>query len=150
MHATIRKAEEHDVNELSALFNLYRVFYKQNSDIESAKKFLAERILKKESIIFIAVRENKMVGFTQLYPLFSSLSMKRAWQLNDLYILEEYRGYGISKQLIDAAKQLARETSAAGIMLETEKTNIIGNKLYPSCDFIPNDKNNFYWWQNAD
>lgn len=148
MHSTIRKAEERDVNELSAIFNLYRVFYKQNSDVEAANEFLAERILKKESIIFIAISENKIVGFTQLYPLFSSLSMKRSWQLNDLYVLEDYRGYGISKQLIDAAKQLAKETSAAGIMLETEKTNIIGNKLYPSCDFIPYDKNNFYWWAN--
>src|SRR5271154_6147082 len=115
MHATIRKADEHDVNELSLLFNLYRIFYKQNSDLESAKRFLLERILKKESIIFIAISENKIVGFTQLYPLFSSLSMKRTWQLNDLYILEENRGYGISKQLIDAAKQLAKETNAAGI-----------------------------------
>ena len=150
MHSIIRKAEEQDVNELSVLFNLYRIFYKQNSDVEAAKKFLAERILKKESIIFIAISENKIVGFTQLYPLFSSLSMKRTWQLNDLYILKEYRGYGISKQLIDAAKQLAKETNAAGIMLETEKTNIIGNKLYPSCDFVPYDKNNFYWWQNSD
>jgi ribosomal protein S18 acetylase RimI-like enzyme len=150
MRAIIRKAEEQDVNELSILFNLYRVFYKKNSDVESAKKFLAERILKKESVIFIATSENKIVGFTQLYPLFSSLSMKRTWQLNDLYVLEEYRGYGISKQLIDAAKQLARETNAAGIMLETEKTNAIGNKLYPSCDFTAYDKNNFYWWQNSD
>ena len=149
MHSTIRKAEEHDVNELSILFNLYRVYYKKNSDVETAKKFLTERILKKESIIFIATRENKIVGFTQLYPLFSSLSMKRSWQLNDLYILEEHRGLGISKQLIDASKQLAKETNAAGIMLETEKTNIIGNKLYPSCDFISYDKNNFYWWENA-
>jgi len=148
MHSTIRKAEEQDVNELSTLFNLYRVYYKQNSDIITAKEFLTERIQKKESIIFIALSENKIVGFTQIYPLFSSLSMKNTWQLNDLYILEEYRGRGISKQLIDAAKQLAKETNAAGIMLETEKTNIIGNKLYPSCDFISYDKNNFYWWQN--
>jgi ribosomal protein S18 acetylase RimI-like enzyme len=146
----IRKAEEHDLKELSAIFNLYRIFYKKNSDVETAKEFLLERILKKESIIFIAINENKIVGFTQLYPLFSSLGMKRTWQLNDLYILEEYRGYGFSKQLIDAAKQLAKETNAAGIMLETEKTNIIGNKLYPSCSFIPYDKNNFYWWQNPD
>ena len=75
MHSTIRKAEEHDVNELSILFNLYRVYYKKNSDVETAKKFLTERILKKESIIFIATRENKIVGFTKLYPLFSSLTL---------------------------------------------------------------------------
>jgi GNAT superfamily N-acetyltransferase len=150
MHAIIQKAKESDVGELSNLFNFYRIFYNKNSDIETAKSFLSERIQEKESVIFIATIENKIVGFTQLYPLFSSLSMKRSWLLNDLYILEEYRGKGISKQLINSAKQLAKETNAAGIMLETEKTNTVGNKLYPSTDFLLYDKNNFYWWQNPD
>ena len=150
MHAIIQKAKESDVGELSNLFNFYRTFYNKNSDIETAKSFLSERIQEKESVIFIATIENKIVGFTQLYPLFSSLSMKRSWLLNDLYILEEYRGKGISKQLIESAKQLAKETNAAGIMLETEKTNTVGNKLYPSSGFVLYDKNNFYWWQNPD
>ncbi|HSZ86421.1 MAG TPA: GNAT family N-acetyltransferase [Puia sp.] len=148
MQAIIQKAKESDIEDLSGLFNLYRIFYKKNADIETAKKFLLERIQKKESIIFIATIENKIVGFTQLYPLFSSLSMKRSWLLNDLFILEEFRGKGISKQLIDAAKQLAKQTNAAGIMLETEKANTVGNKLYPSSGFVLYNKNNFYWWEN--
>ena len=148
MYAIIQKATKHDVEELSNLFDLYRIYYKKNSDIETAKSFLLERIQKKESIIFIATIENKIVGFTQLYPIFSSLNMKRSWLLNDLYILEEYRGKGISKQLIDAAKQLAKETNAAWVMLETEKTNTVGNKLYLSSGFALYDKNNFYCWEN--
>src|SRR5580698_7250241 len=148
MQAIIQKAKESDVKELSNLFNLYRIYYKKNPDTETAKSFLLERIQKKESVIFIATIENKIVGFTQLYPLFSSLSMKCSWLLNDLYILEEFRGKRISKQLIDSAKQLAKETNAAGIMLETEKTNSVGNKLYPSSGFVLYDKNNFYWWEN--
>jgi GNAT superfamily N-acetyltransferase len=132
------------------LFDLYRIYYKRSADASASKKFLLERIQKKESIIFIAESEDKIVGFTQIYPLFSSLSMKRLWLLNDLFVLEKYRGKGISKQLINAAKQLAKDTNASGLLLETEKTNIIGNKLYPSCDFIPYDKNNFYWWENQD
>jgi GNAT superfamily N-acetyltransferase len=148
MQAIIQNAKESDVEELSNLFNLYRIHYKKNPDIETAKNFLLERIQKKESVIFIATIKNQIVGFTQLYPLFSSLSMKGSWLLNDLYILEEYRGNGISKQLIDAAKQLAKDTNAAWIMLETEKANTVGNKLYPSTGFVLYDKNNFYSWDN--
>src|ERR1700722_16175871 len=148
MQAVIQKAKESDAEELSNIFTLYRIYYKKKPDIERAKNFLLERIQKKESVIFIATIENKIVGFTQLYPLFSSLNMKRSWLLNDLYIFEEYRGKGISKQLIDFAKQLVKETNAAGIMLETEKANSVGNKLYPSSGFELYDKNNFYWWES--
>jgi GNAT superfamily N-acetyltransferase len=148
MQAIIQKATEDDLEELADLFDLYRIYYKKDSDVEAAKTFLLQRIQKKESVIFIATIESKIVGFTQLYPIFSSLSMKCSWLLNDLYILEEYRGKGISKQLLNAAKQLATETNAAWVLLETEKTNTVGNKLYPLSDFILYDKNNFYMWDN--
>ena len=148
MSPTIRKAEESDLAGIAGLFDLYRVYYKKDPDMDSGKQFLAERIRKKDSVIFVALTGNKIVGFTQLYPLFSSLQMKRSWLLNDLFVLEEYRGKGISRQLINAAKQLAKETNAAWVMLETEKTNTVGNKLYPSCDFVLYDKNNFYQWDN--
>jgi len=149
MTAIISKAKKEDIAELSILFNYYRIYYKKNSDAEAAKIYLQQRIDNQESIIFIAAIKKQIVGFTQLYPLFSSLSLKRSWLLNDLYILEDYRGKGISKQLIEAAKQLAKRTDAAGIMLETEKTNSIGNFLYPSAGFHLYDKNNFYWWENG-
>ncbi len=145
---TIRKALIDDLPQLSELFNLYRIFYKKPTDIEGAKKFLSERISNNESIIYVAEENSKLIGFTQLYPQFSSTRMTGTWILNDLYILEAYRGRGASKQLIDAAKELAKQTNSAGIMLETEKTNKIGNSLYPSAGFELYDQTNFYWWEN--
>jgi ribosomal protein S18 acetylase RimI-like enzyme len=73
--------------------------------------------------------------------------MKRYWLLNDLYVNENYRGKGFSKQLIEASKELAKSTDAAGILLETGKSNDIGNKLYPSCGFEIYDEVNFYEWK---
>ncbi|HLY68944.1 MAG TPA: hypothetical protein VKR53_04400, partial [Puia sp.] len=75
IQAVIQQANLRDAEELSGLFDLYRIFYMQNTDIETAKKFLQERIQKEESVIFIARVQGKIVGFTQLYPLFSSLRM---------------------------------------------------------------------------
>jgi GNAT superfamily N-acetyltransferase len=74
--------------------------------------------------------------------------MQRSWLLNDLYVHPTFRGKGISKKLIEAAKQLARGTNAAGLLLETEKTNITGNQLYPSAGFVLYNETNFYWWDS--
>jgi ribosomal protein S18 acetylase RimI-like enzyme len=144
----IRTATIDDLSQLAQLFDLYRIFYRKVSDIEGAKKFLAERISNNESVIYVAEEEKNLLGFTQLYPQFTSTRMKRSWLLNDLFVLREHRERGISKQLIGMAKNLAVKTNAAGLLLETEKTNQVGNRLYPSTGFVLNETSNFYWWEN--
>lgn len=135
------------LDELIMLFDLYRVFYRRKSDVIQAKKFLENRIQNNESVIFIARNdENTMVGFIQLYPLFSSTQMKGLWLLNDLFVTTEYRGQGYSKQLINAAKEHCKKTGYCGLMLETEKNNVIANKLYESTSFEIDEEHNFYFW----
>ena len=143
----VREATKKDINQLARLFDLYRVYFKQDSDPEAAATFLQERMERKESVIFVADDEGELAGFVQLYPLFSSVRLRKIWQMNDLYVLPEYRGKHISKQLIEAGKQLAHETNAAGILLETEKSNEIGNHVYPAAGFVSYSETNFYWWQ---
>lgn len=141
-----RKADIKDIDQLAELFDQYRSFYHKDSDIQKAAIFLTERIENKDSVIFVAESEGNLAGFVQLYPLFSSTRMKRYWLLNDLFVNEYYRGNGFSKALIEEAKDLARSTNACGILLETGKSNDIGNKLYPSCGFELYDEVNFYEW----
>ncbi|WP_312393662.1 GNAT family N-acetyltransferase [Chryseobacterium sp.] len=145
-----RKVEIKDIDQLAELFDQYRIFYHKDSDISAAEKFLTERIESKDSEIFVAENEGKLVGFVQLYPLFSSTRMKRYWLLNDLYVNENHRGKGFSKELIEESKELAKSTDAAGILLETGKSNDIGNQLYPSCGFEIYDEVNFYEWTNKE
>lgn len=143
-----RKATLQDIGQLSELFDQYRVFYHKTSDVPAAEQFLTERIENGDSKIFVAEIEERLVGFVQLYPLFSSTRMKRYWLLNDLFVNESYRGKGFSKELIEQAKEMAQSTDACGILLETGKSNDIGNKLYPSCGFELYDEVNFYEWTN--
>ena len=143
----IVKATLDHLDQLVSLFDAYRVWYRLVSDQKMAHSFLSKRIKNEESEIFLALTdEGRAVGFTQLYPLFSSTRMKRLWLLNDLYVDPEYRGEGISKLLIERAKKLAQATNAAGISLETEKNNVIGNQLYPRTGFKLDD-HNFYFWK---
>jgi GNAT superfamily N-acetyltransferase len=145
----IRKASIDDIQELATLFDAYRVFYEKTSDVEQAIIFLSERIQKNESVIFVAENEEKqLTGFVQLYPLFSSTRMKRYWLLNDLFVAPEQRSKGISVALIDAAKELCQTTGSCGMMLETAKSNVIGNNLYPKTGFVLDTAHHYYTWEN--
>jgi ribosomal protein S18 acetylase RimI-like enzyme len=125
--------------QLAPLFDAYRVFYGQPSDIEAARAFLNERFTLGESIVFIAMLEDRAVGFTQLYPMFSSVSLRRIWILNDLYVEADVRGQRVGERLIERAVQLAKESGAKGIQLETAHTNTSGQKLYERLGFQRED-----------
>jgi len=142
----IRKASLNDIGQLSRLFDAYRVFYKKDADVAGAKKFLSERIQNNESEIFVAEIDNSLVGFVQLYPLFSSTRMKRLWLLNDLFVDSKHRGKNISVLLMEKAKEFAIQTNSCGLILETAKTNDIGNSLYPRTGFALDNDHNYYSW----
>lgn len=143
-----RKAIITDLPQLAELFDQYRIFYHKESDIPAASTFLQDRLENKDSEIFVAEENGLLTGFVQLYPIFSSTRMQRYWLLNDLYINEKYRGKGYSKELIEQAKELCKTSNACGILLETGKSNDIGNQLHPACGFEIYDSVNFYEWSN--
>ncbi len=142
----IREARKSDLDQLSILFDAYRMFYGKESNIDISKNFLESRLSNKDSEIFICEFNNILIGFVQLYPLFSSTRVSKYWLLNDLFVDSKYRGKGYSKLLIDKAKELVKDSNACGMMLETEKSNKIGNNLYPKTGFEKNDSSNFYEW----
>ena len=145
---TLQKATPEHLEKLAPLFDAYRVFYKKESDLKAAKKFLEERLSKNESVVFMVYEGEKALGFTQLYPLFSSVSMAPLWLLNDLFVDPSYRGKKIGKQLLEAAQDHCKITNAKGVSLETEKTNLIGNQLYPKMGFEADQEHHFYFWEN--
>lgn len=145
----IRNATIKDLESVVELFDKYRIFYEKESDKIKAKEFISERIELKDSQIFVAETFDKeLVGFVQLYPIFSSTRMKRLWLLNDLFVANEHRGKGISKALIESSKEFTKQTNACGLILETAKTNTIGNQLYPRVGFLLDNEHNYYYWDN--
>lgn len=133
-----------ELDQVSQLFNQYRMFYGQASNLEGAKEFIKERIENNESVIFLAVENNSPAGFVQLYPIFTSVGMNRKWLLNDLFVAEDYRRHGVGKALMNKAKDLAVETRAAGILLETTKDNVKAQALYESLGYEKEDAVYFY------
>jgi ribosomal protein S18 acetylase RimI-like enzyme len=130
MNMEIRKASVEDAAIVALLFDSYRSFYKQAPDVDAAYNFIKERLQQNESVIFIAFIKDNAVGFVQLYPIFTSVGMKRAWLLNDLYIHVSSRGKGVATALLDAAKEFAKNTGSKWLMLQTASDNYTAQALY--------------------
>ena len=148
MKLEIQLLSEEKVIHIAPLFDAYRTFYKQESDIVEATHFLQERVRNKESIILAAKIKNGYVGFIQLYPTFSSVAMKRAFILNDLYVDERFRRQGVANELMKAAFQFAVDNGARFITLETGTNNIKAQALYEKMGMVTeNDvKHYMYYW----
>jgi GNAT superfamily N-acetyltransferase len=132
----IRKAKKKDIEQLSVLFDKYRIFYKQTGDVATAKQFLKKRMKRKESVIFVAEERDELIGFTQLFPIFSSTNMMRTWLLNDLYINERSRGMGAASALLNAAKEFGAETNSKWLLLQTAADNYTAHKVYEKNGWI--------------
>jgi len=126
-----------ELNLVAGLFNLYRIFYKKADDLALAEKYLTERLANNESVIFVALADDgKPVGFTQLYPKYSSVSAVKNWILNDLYVDADHRKQGIGAKLIETAMDFARGDGSKFMQLETAVTNSTAQSLYESIGFI--------------
>ncbi|MFT4179067.1 MAG: GNAT family N-acetyltransferase [Thermomonas sp.] len=130
MDTAITRAGPADLDALSALFDAYRQFYGQPSDLPRARQWLRERLRFGESVVLVAKRNSATVGFVQMYPMFSSVRTAKTWILNDLYVDAEARRKGIARDLLAAAADFARTDGAAGIALETATDNAAARALY--------------------
>lgn len=133
MRFEVRQANIHDLDTLAPLFDGYRQFYRQSSDPARARDFLAERFAQHQSLILLACGEHGAgLGFTQLYPLFSSVRTVRIYLLNDLFVAPDARRYGVGKALLSASAEHARALGAASLWLQTELDNAPAQALYES------------------
>ena len=127
----VRQATIFDLELIVPLFDAYRQFYRRPSDPDLARRFLLERFQHHESIIFVAVsREGSALGFTQLFPSFSSLAAERSFILNDLFVSPEARRNRVGSMLLEAAARFGREVGAVRLTLSTEVTNHTAQALY--------------------
>lgn len=132
----IAPAATADLADLALLFDAYRMFYGQPSEPAKASLFVRDRLTRDDSVILLARSEDgAALGFTQLYPTFSSIACRRAFVLNDLYIAEAARGRGVGRALLVAARAHALGVGAAYISLETAVDNTRAQALYESFGF---------------
>lgn len=126
----VTQATIEDIAGVAKLFNLYRQFYQQEANLDGAIEYIKTRLENEESIIFVVQDGQEYVGFTQLYPTYSSVSMIKAWVLNDLYVEKNARGKGVGEMLLHKAEAFAKETGAKSLSLSTAPDNVTAQRLY--------------------
>lgn len=131
----VARASAIDCEVIEPLFTAYRAFYRLAPDPHRALLYLRERLERNESVVFLAWDGARAAGFTQMYPSFSSLGMRRSWILNDLFVAPECRGSGTARMLVEAAERFARAGGAGSICLQTGIDNPAAQHLYESAGY---------------
>jgi GNAT superfamily N-acetyltransferase len=138
----VRQATLLDIDLLVPLFDGYRQFYRQPSEPDRIRRFLQERFEYSQSVIFLAVRDEAVIGFTQLYPSFSSGALARIYVLNDLFVDPTARRAGAGAALLEAAADYGQRIGAIRLVLSTEVTNTTAQLLYEKLGW---KKNTEFW-----
>lgn len=141
---TVRQATPVDVPLAAPLFAAYREFYGVSYDLDAATGFLTDRLEREESIVLIAVVNDAPVGFTQIYPSFSSTRLAPIWILNDLFVSPAARGTGMADDLLDTAARLATAAGVTEIELATAHTNLRAQALYDRHGYQPDETYKHY------
>ena len=133
----IRRATIKDLSQLAQLFDSYRQFYEQAPDVALANTFIADRINKQESVIFVAENVGKqLIGFCQIYPSFCSVMTAKIGVLYDLFVDSTARKTGAGRALMLAAHDYAANNGMARLDLSTAKTNLKAQALYESLGWV--------------
>lgn len=140
----IVKINEDDISRIVPIFNAYRVHAGKKSNKEQANTFLYNNLKNKNATIFIAEEENDVIGFIQLYTMLSSMKMSQLLIINDLFVTEQARGKHVGEKLMNQAFQYGKENGYEIMYLETEKTNVAGNKLYQKLGMALDENHNYY------
>jgi len=156
MHSNLEivRAMITDLPLLVPLFDGYRQFYGQPSDLEGARRFLTAHFEHNTSVIFLAsttdeAGQRQGCGFTQLYPSFSSVSMKSLWILNDLFVASNARRTGAGRALLERARAFAIETGSKGLTLTTARDNYTAQAVYEAAGWKRDEEfytYNLYLW----
>lgn len=139
--------QQADLDDLTSLFDGYRQFYGKTSDLPAAREFLRQRFEHGESTLFIARQAGAAVGFCQLYPSFSSVSLARTFILNDLFVLPSARRAGVGQALLDAAIGYGKALGGVRLTLSTAISTEQAQALYQTAGWVRDQQ--FYVYHYA-
>ncbi|MDM8350802.1 GNAT family N-acetyltransferase [Pseudomonas sp. sp1636] len=142
----IHAAGAADLDELIRLFAGYLQFYREDKPPAAIRVFLAQRLSRGDSVLFLARDpQGRALGFVQLYPFQASLALAPAWLLSDLYVVEAARRQGVGAALMNAARTHAENSGACGLQLQTAKSNLAGQALYERLGYVRDELFHTYW-----
>lgn len=127
----IRLASSIDLEPLSLLFDQYRQQLQQSADYPACHSFLKNRLAENDSMIFVALIDDNIVGFIQLYPSFSSVRLAPVWHLEDVFVLPDYQQHNVVSQMHTKAQLLAHNMGV--LLINRHDDEAFGESESHSC-----------------
>ena len=131
----IQAITDKNLEEVLPLIRQYQEFYKiaDINDDRNREFFSQFGEDKAEGCQFLFRNEQgQAVAFATVYFTFVSSIPAKVGVMNDLYTIEEYRGKGIGRQLIDHCLAFAKSKGAVRLQWLTAEDNETAQKLYDS------------------
>ncbi|MFE5323951.1 GNAT family N-acetyltransferase [Paenibacillus sp. NPDC056579] len=128
----VRRAERKDVPQLAELMKQYMEFYQRPLPEDGKlQDFIVHLLDHPDSgLQFVAESDGELSGFATLYYTFSTLQLKRAAVMNDLFVAADARGRRIGEALFQACLAYVREHHYAYMTWETARDNHSAQAFY--------------------
>lgn len=88
------------------------------------------------ALTLLAYVDHKAVGLANCFQQFSTFQCKPILNIHDLIVLAQFRGHGISKQLLQAAQERAIGAGCCKLSLEVLSNNHRAKSVYQKFGFM--------------
>lgn len=145
MSVVIRNAGPNDVNHLTTLMYDYIVgFYRKPWPTDEKIHQLIQTLVEKQvGIQFIAEQDGKPVGFATLYFAFSTMKAEPITIMNDLFVIEPYRGTEVEAQLFLECHHFSKSNGYAYMSWITAVSNTRAQQFFDKMGAIQGDWVNY-------
>jgi len=129
--ATIRRLVDDDRPDWFALWQAYCDFYRTRIDAETSATTFS-RLCAGDGMVGLVAEERvgAVVGFAHLVLHKSTWATTDCCYLEDLYVVPQYRGSGVAKQLVTRVYAEADACSVGKVYWHTQEFNAPARSLY--------------------
>lgn len=150
MSIVVRPANLEDLYSLSMLFMKYLQHHNQTRSAADCILFVEKRLKLNDSILYVVENpaDKKVVGFTQLNPEINSFSLKKVWNLSDVFIDVPYRRLGFGRLLLKECEKFSQTSGADGLTLKINHEDQVAQSLYQAMGWKRENENTYILNQN--
>jgi|SRR5690606_866264 len=119
----IQQLTSGDVAAFKDLINLFEDVFEMQSFTRPADEHLTSLLANRDFHVFVAQKENRIVGGLTTYTLHQYYSPKPLAYIYDLAVARPYQRKGIGKQLIYAVTDYFRSRGYEEVFVQADKTD---------------------------
>lgn len=95
--------------------------------------------------VLFAIIDCRVVGMATCFVLFSTFNVKSYLYIHDIVVLNDYRGNGVGKGLMQKLTDISEERKYCKMTLEVREDNEVAQSLYRSLGYQECDPKMFFW-----